>query len=340
MEKIGVIGDMHFKRKMSYSDYIEDEREKEKELTKDKIVSSFADCDKIVFLGDNLDKKNNPSQVLREFTSFLERFEDKNIYLLAGNHEKKADGSSAIDYLSEVKDKNWKVVAREVYEEDGLVFCPFFFNPELEADSNEKAKEEIMSRLPDGDILFHHHAVSKTKTPSGKETNTFPEPILPRKRLSKKYDLVFGGHIHKPNIQDDIVVTGSVTPNKMGEGEKYIFKVEDREEYEKIELPVRPIRKLVDPSKEEVREAGKERSIVKSVFTEKIPSKEFNEIVETGKEECDGFVVVERYPREREQKDYDIEKDIIDISVEDLLQEYAEQHDIEPKKLFDGFDLI
>lgn len=336
---IGVIGDAHFKLSMGYADYIEDGREAEKQEVLDKIVDSFEDCDTVVFLGDNLDKKNNASPVLKEFTEFVERFKDKEVYLLAGNHEKRAGGGSAIDYLQQIEDRNWTVVTDEILEENGLVFCPFFFKPELGVDNNEEGREKLVDMLPEGDILFHHHAVSDTQTESGKETNIFPEVVLPKTRMEQKYNLVVGGHIHKPKVYGNTVVSGSVFTDKVGEEEKFVYKVDRSGEVEQIPLPVRPIRKLTNPSTEDLAEQGQGK-IIKAVMTEEIPGEELEELKNKGEEFCDGFVLVEQYPHERERREYEGDKDIMDLSVDELLAEYAQQNDVDKKQLSYGFDLI
>ena len=336
---IGVIGDAHFKLALGYADYIEDGREAEKQEVLDKIVDSFEDCDTVVFLGDNLDKKNNASPVLKDFTEFVERFSDKRVFLIAGNHEKRAGGGSAIDYLQQIEDRNWTVITDEIYEEDGLVFCPYFFKPELGVDNNNDGREKLVDMLPDGDLLFHHHAVSDTMAQGGKGTNEFPEIVLPKSRLEDKYNLVVGGHIHKPEVYDNTIVAGSVFTDQVGETEKYIFKVDRSGEMEQISLPVRPIIKLVDPSIEQLEDEG-EGKIVKAVMTNRLPGEELEKLEEKGKEVCDGFILIEQYPQERERREYDGEKDVMDLSVNELLNEYADQNGVDKKELSYGFDLI
>ena len=83
--KIGVVGDMHMREKLGYADYFEDKRTKEKEGVLDYIVDKFKECSAIVFLGDQLNSRNNTSEVIKEFVSFVERFANKEVYILAGN---------------------------------------------------------------------------------------------------------------------------------------------------------------------------------------------------------------------------------------------------------------
>ena len=82
---IGVIGDLHFRESMSYADYIDDRRAGEKKEVLDFIVNEFSDCPAVVIVGDALNLRNNPSEVSREFVAFIERFFDKELYIIAGN---------------------------------------------------------------------------------------------------------------------------------------------------------------------------------------------------------------------------------------------------------------
>lgn len=107
---IGIIGDLHFKEDLRYADYVTDRRKPEIKKVLDTIVENFVDCDRVVFLGDNFDIKNPSNQVIRAFTEFVERFTGKELFILAGNHEKTADGKTAIDYLQEIKKDRKSVV--------------------------------------------------------------------------------------------------------------------------------------------------------------------------------------------------------------------------------------
>jgi len=71
VRKIGIIGDAHFKDNLSYSEYVKDQRIPEKKEILDFIIKSFSDCDSVVFMGDNLNSKNNSSEVIREFVEFV-----------------------------------------------------------------------------------------------------------------------------------------------------------------------------------------------------------------------------------------------------------------------------
>jgi DNA repair exonuclease SbcCD nuclease subunit len=147
MNKILVIGDLHFKEFLSYGDYIKDKRVAEKESILKFIVSEAKDCDSIVLMGDNFDHRNNSAEVVRSFVEFIEKFGNKDVYILSGNHEKKGDGKTAIDFLKEVKKSNWHIFTKITsgYEMQGIRvdFVPFMLKSELEVETDDKAAKEI-----------------------------------------------------------------------------------------------------------------------------------------------------------------------------------------------------
>ena len=71
--KILIVGDMHCREKLGYSDYFADRRNSEKKTVFEQITRIAEKCSSIVFLGDQLNGRNNPSEVIREFVEFVER---------------------------------------------------------------------------------------------------------------------------------------------------------------------------------------------------------------------------------------------------------------------------
>lgn len=145
---IGVVGDLHLKENLGYADYIPDKRGAEKKEIFDFIHDNLNDCDTIVLIGDSLNGRNNPSNVLKEFVSFVKRFGNKDIYILAGNHEKFGDGRSAIDFMKEMKIPNWHIITNSVEtittEHGNLVFCPYFNKSEINIIENQEASEKLL----------------------------------------------------------------------------------------------------------------------------------------------------------------------------------------------------
>ena len=154
-----VIGDLHIRDELAYADYIPDRRMAERETVFDKIIESSKDCDKIVLLGDSLNSKNNSSESIKIFVDFIKKLQDnkRKIYILAGNHDKYANGKSAIDFLDKLKDENICTITKSNYRDDKLVFAPFTYPNEIGTNDLKKAANELFETMGDGDILFIHH---------------------------------------------------------------------------------------------------------------------------------------------------------------------------------------
>ena len=354
--KILCVGNQHFKDSLSYADYVSDRRIPEKKEILDFILEQAKDCGHIVLIGDNFNSKNNSSETNREYVEFLERFGDKEIYVISGNHEKKGDGKTAIDFLGEVKKKNWHILTKPNSIPVGklkLDFLPYMLNSELEVESHEEASKEIMKHLDGGDILFAHHLITGT-TYRGLKAEMFHEAVLPREELEKKYKLVVAGHIHEPQQKGSTIITGSLFTSEVGETEKFIWKIsattkENADpdkiyvmgergkwsfEIEKLKVPAREIHKLENPTIKQLSTIPK-NSIVKVIITKKTIN------VETLREklnEFDASLLIEDYPSER--KKMHVEEGAFDFSVEALLKLYAEEKGIDLQKLLKGLQII
>ena len=333
---IGVVGDMHFKDCLSYADSIADGRVAERNEILDFIVDTFKDCQHIVFMGDNFNARNNSSETNRMFVEFLERFGKKDVYIISGNHEKKGDGKTAIDFVGEIDKKNWHVFTRpSAMEIEGLKvdFLPYMLNSELGVDTCEEGTKEIMKNLAGGDILFAHHAISGT-TFNGVKTETLKEIVLPKEKLEKKYTLMVAGHIHAPQQYGRVLITGSVFTSEVGETEKFIWKLNKDLEIEKIKLPCREIHKIENPTPDDL-DAIPPNSIVKAIITDK---KIDVEKLKVELERYDAHLLVEDYPNER--KKAHIEEGVFDFSIEALLKLYSEEKNVSLDKLLKGLELI
>ncbi len=333
---IGVIGDLHLKESLSYADFIVDRRIAEREEILDFIVDSFKDCKYIVFLGDNLHLKNNPSEVNRKFVELVERFSDKEVFIIVGNHEKRGDGKTAIDFLAEVKKPNWHIFTKPgTFPLPGLKldFLPFMTKHELKVETTKEASAEIMERLHKdlrGDILFTHHMVSDTTTFS----ELADEPVLPKKELEEYYSLILAGHIHKSGRFGRTILCGSVFTDTVNENGKKIWKIKEDRTVEEIPLPGREIHKVADPTVSVLAVIPKE-SIVKIVLTDKnINAEEIRKEAER----FDAHLIVEDYPHER--KKMHIEGGAMDFSIENLLSMYSKERDVPLEKLRKGLELI
>lgn len=336
-----VIGDLHFKDKLGYHDYVNGGRDSEKEEILNFIVETSKDCNTVIFLGDLLNSRSNSPHVIRQLVNFIERFSDKEIYIISGNHESFSDGRSALDFLGEVKNPKWHIITKDIqtlFCYKNMTFLPWFTKSQRETSSNEDFIKGIMDELPGGDILFHHFAVSDTLVNSGISVETFTEPIFSRKELESKYKLVIGGHIHHPSVKGKTVVSGSIFNNEVGEKGKYVWTVDDDLKVKQIKIPGRGIYKLENPTDEELDkiEAG---SIVKVILTEKLPRTKVEELKEK-LSKFDAFLVSEQVPHERKRMNYGNGEAVTEFSIEQLLEIYAKERSIDLEKLKLGFELI
>jgi len=347
--KIGIIGDLHFKEKLSYDDCIEGGRQSEVDEVVSCIHSSFADCDYVVFLGDNFDKKNNPSSVIKRMTEMIETISKnkKQVFIIAGNHEKYGDGSSAIDYLKAVDGKNWTVVTNSVESfslEDGkrITLCPYFYHTEFQLDNYEEAQKVLLNKLSENasDILFHHHAVSGSQTTSGQLADLFHEIILPKTFLESTFGSSFGGHVHKPaHLSPKTHVAGSIFAQEVGEIDKFVF-IYDTETggTEEIKLPGRAIRKI-DIKPGEVLPICL-RTIAKVCFGQDISSEDKDKIKEECLKKYDGCVFVEEAQYVRVKDETKTDKHVSDLSVEEMLELYASSSNVDITLLKKGYNII
>jgi UDP-2,3-diacylglucosamine pyrophosphatase LpxH len=334
---IGVISDLHFRPSLAYSDYIEDGRKGEEKEILDFIVKSFKDCKKIVFIGDLLNGRNNNAEVIKKLVNFIERFEKKEIYIISGNHEKSADGKTSLDFLKEIKNSKWNIITDKIEVFDDLVFCPNLSKPELKTKNNKAGEKKIMEMLPDGKMLFHHYAMSGSKTGTGAMTEMFDEIVLDKNILKKKYNLVVGGHIHHPQEDGNVIVTGSVFTNEVGETDKYIWKIQENDgTFDKIKLPGRDIIKVENPTENDFKKISK-NSIVKVILTDPKLKDKIEELKKKLKK-FDAYILLEQFPSERKKVHF--EEGMLEFDIEKLLEVYAKQKKVEIKKLRAAFELI
>ena len=349
--KIGIIGDQHFKDNLSYSDYISDGRKAEKKEVLDFIVETFKDCDHVVLMGDNFNSKNNSSETNRDFIEFIERFENKELYIIAGNHEKKGNGKTAIDFIGEIKKKNWHVFTKpntisfvikhaamgpstlqpNIFKLD---FLPYMHHSELGTENRDESTKKIMEGLKGGDILFAHHTISGSSWNGIKAESLITEVVLPKEELEKRYKFVVGGHIHVPQQIGNTLVTGSLFTGEVGETEKFIYIIDEKLECKSFKVPCREIHKLTNPTFNQLQKIPK-NSIVKVIITVKGLD---IEVLKKYLSEFDAHLLIEDYPSDR--KKAHIEEGAFDFTLESLLKLYADEKQIDYSKLLNGLQLI
>lgn len=334
-ETIGIIGDLHLRERLGYAEYIKDGRVAERKEVLEAMVKSLEHCDKIVFLGDSLNSRHNPSHVINEFVSLLKRFDGKQLYIIAGNHEKTADGRTAIDFLESMKIPSWHVITNSVKEIDGMVFCPFYYRQQLGVTTNALATKHLMDLLAGHEAkkLFIHQAISGTKVTGSITTDQFDEIILPADELLKMYDVVYAGHIHHPSedISEKVIIAGSTFNNEVGESNKAIWTHSEKGTT-KITLPGRGIYKIENDIG--ALDNIPKKSIVKFVVTDrKLRTKELDDKLAG----FDAHLLLERYDSKRQKKELD---EMMDFDIDKMLEVYAKERGVDIVKLKNAYTLI
>ena len=337
--KLGIIPDFHLREKLSYDEFIKGGRQQEEQDILDFVVDSFKNVDKIIFMGDIFNSRSPSSTVIRKFINFIERLDKKELYVIAGNHDQLYSCTkSSLDFIKEIKSKDWHIITNEIVKEGDFTFMPYFTRQFLDVGTHEEATDILMKKLKPNKILFTHHSISGTSTSSGIETNVFDEIVLPKKELEKKFKLIVGGHIHQPSIKNNTIVAGSLMTSTVGELQKYIWKIDAATlKYEQIKLPGRAIYKLTDPTDKDLK--IDKSSIVKVILTKKLSAVKIGELKEKLKK-FDAYILLEKIPRHREKLHYGGDEGLLEFPLEKLLELYAKERKIDINKLKMGFELI
>jgi len=329
LNKILVCGDLHFRSEMSYSEYVKDGRKAEKKAILASILDLSAECDGVVLLGDCFNNRNNPSEVIREFVSFVESFGDKEIFIIAGNHEKTGDGKSALDFMREVNKPNWHIITNKIEKIGNLVFLPYFYKTEVGVNTNDKLKNYILKNLPEGDYLFGHHAFV------GHTGDYYNEVALPLVKLKDKYKTIFMGHIHTPTHIENLILSGSVFTSEANEGTKFVYTLNLKTgKVKNHELPNRLIFKLDNPKLADIADLPND-SILKLFIKPELLTDEMKSLMIEKK--LNLFIINTKESTRAKYKESD---NLIDLSVTELLTMYAKQKKIDPAELIEGFLLI
>lgn len=338
--KILCVGDPHFKLELPYGDLIADGRRAERASALRTIQDAATDCDTVVMMGDNLDKRHNNSSVIKEFVEFLDGFGDKDIYIMSGNHETYEGNKTALDFLVGVK-HNWHVITPTtgIFSKNGLGFVPYFTNASLHVSTTEEATELLMKMIESErliiegtkqyDAMFVHHMISDLN-PNDTEI------VLPRTRLEAVAHLVVAGHIHNYVIKGRTILTGNIFSHEVGDLSKSVLKIDTEDDtYSQVDLPIRPIYKVINPRMKDLdRLPG--NAIVKVILTER------GQDVEKIKEKLstfDAHILVENYPDERTRLHVD-EGQVLDLSIPALLDLYAKSKKKDPERLHKAFKIV
>jgi calcineurin-like phosphoesterase family protein len=341
MSKILVVGDQHHRADLPYGSSLPDGRWGEWNAVISTIHKEAKDCNAVVLLGDNLNSRNNTSEVLRRFVEFLNGFGDKEVHILVGNHERSGK-STALDFLKKIDHKNWTVYTQPSTINIGGVdamMIPYMTPGSMGLETKEEVMEAIIKMLPKKKmrLAFVHHAITNSRV-NGMEMDIqrdfFNEFVLSKEVMLKHFEQTFGGHVHEGQVLcPGIIVAGSIFTHTVGEHEKSIWKYEDGKIGE-IKLPVRGIHKIVWEERD-AKEAIPSDSIVKCYVT----NRETNlEDVKEFLSFFDASIIIEQYPSERTKTHF--ESGALDLSMDGLLKLFAESREYSYSDLKDGFDSI
>lgn len=322
---IGVIGDLHLRDFLPYSEFVKDKRVEEEEKVLLSISNRLCFCDKIVILGDQFNAKNNTSETIRKFVSFISSFIGKDIYIIAGNHEIKNDGSTAIDFIEAAKTHlDWHVTASKYKVIDNMLFVPYMKKDDYESFGKD---------LPSADIAFFHQAITGMKTTNGATAEMFDEVVLPFEEVSKKYKLVFAGHIHKPQKVKNVYSAGSVFNCEVGETSKSVWIINNDLSVEELKLPGRGIYKIEDVS---LLDSIPSNSIVKFIVRDK--NINIEELENKYSSRFDAFIIIEQVEQDRIK--IKNEEEIIDFDIKNLLTIYSKKKGLSLKELIRGLEML
>ena len=104
--RILICGDQHWRNELPYGPVISDGRRAEWDAGITEIHKAGEPCDAVVLLGDNFNARHNHSSVIRRFVEFLKGFGNKQVHIVAGNHERYGT-ETALDFLQTLTDKTW-----------------------------------------------------------------------------------------------------------------------------------------------------------------------------------------------------------------------------------------
>lgn len=222
----------------------------------------------IILTGD-ICQDIKPDYVLIElFVEWLKRCTANyiEVHIIAGNHDLKRTGARFSSYLDLITTldlpdvqvhKNTNTIFRDGA---GFTLFPFRDRQALGASTNEEALEKIATQLPyevEGipndfsRVLIGHLAIDGSIFVGDEFDNMARELMCPLEMFTG-YDYVWMGHVHKPQVMQKspyIAHVGSLDISDFGETDHkkvvVVFDTELPEKFYEIEVPSRPLRRVV-----------------------------------------------------------------------------------------------
>lgn len=220
----------------------------------------------IIITGDVFEEPKPHPTIITLFLSWLKNCSshDIEVHIISGNHDLLQSGQftiSALDIFLESdfeKIKVYKSIQNIILDNIGITLLPFQNVRSLGFESNSEALSNLTevidfysSEIPDifKKVLVGHFAIKDSIWIGDEIDDASSEIFLPKDSL--KYDYVWMGHIHKPQVLNEkpyVSHIGSMDISDFGETDhkKHIVFIDSdsKEFFQNIELPTRPLKIL------------------------------------------------------------------------------------------------
>ncbi len=221
----------------------------------------------IVLTGDIFQDVKPDYTVVNIFFDFLKKCEIYNfeVHIVTGNHDIKRTGLnySSILEVIDVWDTDHIFVYKQfnTIHKNGVSFTlmPFRDRRSLNCDSNLEALNILAEKLPyevtgiplGNDRVLIGHLALEGSLPVGDEFDDYNNELLCPLNMFEKYDYVWMGHIHKPQVRSKkpyIAHIGSLDISDFGETDHQkivvVYDSGKSEKFQEILVPSRPLRKI------------------------------------------------------------------------------------------------
>lgn len=219
----------------------------------------------LVFTGDVYDEPKPSYTISNLFLLFLKKCEtlEIEVHIILGNHDLKRTGThytSALDLIDLSNTYIHKHINTIIKDNIGITFLPFRDRKSLNKNSCKEAIEIIKDQLEyeiaeipqNYDKILIGHMALEGSVYCGYEIDDFSNELMCPIDIFKKYDYVWHGHIHKPQIMNKtphIAHIGSLDISNFGEADHtkilILFDTELQEKFIEIPVPSRKLRKII-----------------------------------------------------------------------------------------------
>jgi exonuclease SbcD len=230
-------------------------------------VAKNKEVKRIIFTGDIFHEPKPDYRQVVLFIGFLKRCESENISIdiVAGNHDIKRSGqtyTSVLDVITTAKLPTvnvYKEITSVEFNDDlRITYLPFRDRTGLECKTSKEAIEKLRGQLLEQvshdekpALLIGHVSVEGAIFVGDESDNMFNELMCPASVFAG-FDMSIFGHVHKPQIistKPYVAHIGSLDISDFGETEQtkvlYLIDAENLSDVETIDVPTRPLRKVV-----------------------------------------------------------------------------------------------